>query len=254
MKKELKRSLHRPSVMAEGSHYENTLLLAKQEAYRKWGRKRERISFLCFLLKQMKYGGWKIWGIQGILLGVTGGMVSRFDAYLRTPQNMAKLLLCLSVLVFMTALPFLYRPVRWRMQEVEAATRFSSVKLLTAKLAVIGIGDGLMLGGIFFTALIKTPLRAESAILYLCFPFLLAGGGCLFMLGHFTPGHFLAGSMGLCFAMVFVFSALPGHSGFLCQPSLSAGWTLVCGLLAVFCFRQFVYLVYRSPYTEIQVV
>lgn len=249
---QLKQSLHRhPIAMAGGEALESTILLAGKEVCRKQGRK--RISFSRFLLMQMKFIGWKIWGIQAFPLVLIALIFSRPNEYLQNPLHLTKLLFCLSVLVFMTAIPFLYRCVRYRMQEVEAATRFSSVKLLMAKLILIGMGDIFLLGSIFLTAMLKTSLRADSAILYLCFPFLLAGSGSLFMLGHFSPRQFFAGSMGLCVFLPLAFSSLPGHYTFLFQQSFSGGWMAACAVLTFFCICQFRYIIYRSSYTEMQI-
>lgn len=152
----------------------------------------------------------------------------------------------------MTALPLLYRSARWRMQEIEAAARFSSIKLLLSKLIVIAIGDLSLLGGIFLTALVKTSLRADTIVIYLCFPFLLAGGGCLFMLGHFPPGRFLTGSLLFCSALALTFAFLPEQRRLLFQPTFSAGWAVVCGLLFAFCAHQIRYLIKTSTYVEMQ--
>lgn len=249
---QLKQSLHHPPIaMADGKALESTLLLAGKEVCRKQGR--ERISFTHFLFMQMHFTGWKIWSIQAISLILIALLFSRPNEYLTSPLHLTKLLFCLSVLVFMTAIPFLYRCIRYRMQEVEAATRFSSVKLLMAKLIVIGMGDIFLLGSIFLAAMLKTSLQADSAILYLCFPFLLAGSGSLFMLGHFSPRQFFAGSMGLCAFLALAFSFLPGRYTFLFQQTFSGGWMATCALLTFFCIYQFRYIMYHSSYTEIQI-
>lgn len=250
--KKLKQSLHQAPAMVSEEHFENTLLLAGKEAYRK--QKRKRISFTHFLSMQIKFIGWRIWSIQGVSLLIVGGIISCSYDYWKYPQYMVKLLFCLSVLVFMTALPFIHRSVRYQMQEIEAATHFSSVKLLMAKFAVIGIRDVLMLSGIFFTTIVKTSLQADRAVLYLCFPFLLVCSGCLFMLGHFTPKQFFVGSMGLCSFLVLAFSIVPGHYEHLFRQSFSARWIVICVLLIAFCTHQFRYIIHHSSYAEMQVV
>ncbi|MBD5550504.1 MAG: hypothetical protein HDQ96_04915 [Lachnospiraceae bacterium] len=248
--KKLKRSLHQLPVIESREHFGNTLMLFGKEACER--QKRKRISFAYFLSMQIRFIGWKIWGIQSLSLLLIGKMLFHLYGDLR-PQYMIKLLFCLSVLVFMTALPFIYRSVRWQMQEIEAAARFSSIKLLMAKLVVIGMGDIWILSGIFLTVLVKTPLRAESAIFYLCFPFLLTGSGCLFMLGHLSPGRSLVGSMGLCSGLMLAFAFIPGRYEFVFQQSFSAGWIIICALLLAFCVYQFRYIIYRSAYMEMQV-
>lgn len=250
--KKIKQSLRQSPATVNKNHFESTILLARAEAYRK--QSRERISFTHFLAMQIKFIGWKFWVVQGSFLFVISCMLFPFYEYMKNPQHMAKLLFCISILVFMTALPFIYRSAHYQMQEIESVTRFSSVKLLIAELIVIGIGDIFMLSGIFFTALIKTSLQADSAILYLCFPFLLVCGCCLFMLGHFTPKDFFIGSMGLCSFLVFVFAIAPAHYGFLFQQSFSVKWVIICALLTAFCTQQFRHIMYDSLYVEMQII
>lgn len=246
----LNRALHQPRLQVSEKRLADTVMLAGKMTR----RRREGISFTHFLLLQIKFIGWKIWMVQAGFLAVIIGIIGFLYGknYLDNPQRVVKLLFCLSVFVFMTAVPFIYRSVRYQMQEVEAASRFSSVKLLLAKLIAIGIGDISVLGGIFFITIIKTALQADSAILYLLLPFLILGSGCLFMLGHFTPKRFLAGSMGLCVLLVLACCIVPGHYEYLFQQSFSAGWIVVCLMLAAFCVGQFRYIIYHSTYTEIQ--
>ena len=53
LEKKLKRALHQPYTIANEKHFENTILLVKEEACQK--KKRERISFSRFLIMQTKY-------------------------------------------------------------------------------------------------------------------------------------------------------------------------------------------------------
>ncbi len=250
LEQNIRQSLHQPPSVTDDAHMHDTVLLLRKEICRK--RDRRRISFVCFVGKQLSLIGWKLWSIQGVFLLLTCRVLSGFPDVLNRPQSLAKLLFCLSVAVFMTALPLLGRSVRYQMQEVEAASLFSSVKLLLAKLIVIGIGDLSLLALIFFFTLIKTDLPAQNAAFYLCFPFLLASSGCLFMLGHFPPGKFLTGSLLFCPALILVFSVLPGPRASLFQPSFSKGWFLVCILLFAFCASQLCYIVKASSYEEMQ--
>ena len=250
LEQQLQQSMHRlPSVTNE-AHLHATILLARKEVSQK--QRRRRISFIHFLGKQLSFIGWKIWSIQGLFLLSVYGLYSDFVDYLWTPLRLAKLLFCLSIAVFMTALPLLCRSVRYRMQEIETAARFSSVKLLLARLIVIGVGDITLLSGIFLFTLAKTSLPAGSAVFYLCFPFLLAGGGCLFMLGHFPPGKFLAGSFLFCSALILACSVLSGQHAFWHLQAPPAAQFMICALLAAFCAGQLRYIIRTSSYEEMQ--
>lgn len=250
LEKQLRRSLHGVSAAADRKHVEETKLLAGREVLRKSGR--ERISFLRFLVMQVKFIGWRVWTLQIAFLLVIRGAFHSFYGR-ENLRYMVRLLVCLSVMVLMMALPIIYRCVRYRMQEVEAASRFSSVKLLMAKLAMIGIGDLIILCGIFAAAVWGTSLRADRVFAAICLPFLLAGSGCLYMLGHFKAKQFFAGSMGWCSLFILLSAVWSEQFEALFCRFLNAGGIILCVLLTVFCICQFRYIMYRSPYAEMQI-
>ena len=245
----LRQALQPDYTPTDQKHYETTRLLAHRESCRI--QKRRRISFAPFLAAQIRFIGRKIWIMQGLFLSVIHALLT--SVYRKDqPAYMISLLFCFSVLVLMTALPFLYRSVRYQMQEVESAARFSLVKLLAAKLAMIGIGDLFMLGGIFIIALWETSLPAESIFISLCFPFLLACSGCLFMLGRLDAKSFFVGSMGLCSVLILLAVVFLRHYEALLQYTLSGKWAAVCILLLLVCVREYRYIIYCSSYTEMQ--
>ena len=252
IEQKLSQSLQQVPSILDDSHLQAVTLLVRQEICRKQMRK--RISFTCLLRKQIPLIGWKLWGLQGLFFLAVYAVLSDFSDYLKSPLHLAKLLFCLSVMVVMTALPLLYRSFRYRMQEIEAAARFSSVKLLLARLIVISIGDLSLLGGILLAALAKTSLSADCAVIYLCLPFLLSGSGCLFMLGHLPPGRFFAGSLLFCSVLILVTAVLPGQYALLFHPSSSAVRVILCVLLSVFCAHQFRYIIKISSYEEMQLI
>lgn len=250
LEQRLKQSLHQIPSVNNDSHLHTTILLAEREACLKL--RQERISFTRFLLKQIGFMGWKIWIIQGISLFSITLLIPRFYEDSITLQRMIKRLACLSILIFMTALPLLYRSVRYRMQEIETASRFSGVKLLLARLILIGIGDICLMTGIFFSSIINTLLPADSVFFCLCFPFLLSGSACLYMLGHLTPGQFWAGSLLFCSLLGLLFALIPGQYLFLYQPSLSVLRALLCAFLLALCVHQLHYIIKTSSYEELQ--
>lgn len=249
--KKLKNRLTQFYIAPESSvgeaAFRKTLALAQEEVRQK--QRRQRISFPRFLALQIRFLGWRVWAVQGSLLLTAAGVLRLFlgRPFWEDTHAAAELLFCLSMLVFLTAPPFLYRSVRYRMQEVEAAARFSSVKLLMARLILLGMGDLVLL--LLLTAAART--ATESPVFYVWLPFLLASGGCLFLLGHTSSRQFLAGSMGLCFLLTVLFSA--ADRLYRLPLPVSPVWTVLCLLLAVFCAQQLHYLMYHSPYAEMQV-
>lgn len=246
----LRQVYHAADTTVRPASMSAAVLLARKEAY----SRRQRLSFPQFLSMQIRFIGWKVWAAQAAcLLTVCGLLYNLFgQGYWKDPQSVAGLLVCLSLFTFMTAPPFLYRSIRYRMQEVEAAARFSSVRLLMARLIIIGIGDGVLLSAILLTAAAKTTLQLGGAALSVIFPFLLACSGCLYLLGHVCPRQFLAGSMGLCGFLLMVLSL--AHRHFHLFFRLSPGWIGVCTLLIVFCCHQFHHLLYHYAYAEMQVI
>lgn len=247
LEQQLKQALHQIPVPANNAHIQATILLSKREACLR--QERTRITYFCFLKKQIRFIAWKVWAAQSMLLLIISILLSRFFNPLFMPRQTVKLLACLSVLIFMTALPLLYRSVRYRMQEVETATHFSGVKLLLARLFIIGIGDICLLTGVFLTTVIKTALPADSIVFCLCFPFLLAGCGSLYMLGHFPPRRFFIGSLLYCAFLVTALGILPEQNAFLSHPA--ARITLCCLLFAFF-VQRLRYLMKVSSYEEMQ--
>lgn len=246
----LRQAYQGADVVARLSSMSAAVLLARKEAY----SRRQRLSFPQFLSMQIRFIGWKVWAVQGASLLAVCWLLSHLfgQGYWKDPQSVAGLLVCLSLLTFMSAPPFLYRSIRYRMQEVEAAARFSSVQLLMARLIIIGIGDATFLSGILLTAAVKSTLPLGGAVLSVGFPFLLASGGCLYLLGHVCPRQFLGGSMGLCGFLLMVLSL--AHRHFHLFFRLSPGWIGACALLIVFCCHQFLYLLHNCAYTEMQVI
>ena len=136
---QLRQAYQGADVEVRSSSMSEAILLARKEAY----SRQQRLSFPQFLSMQIRFIGWKVWAVQAACLLTVCGLLSHLlgQGYWKDPQSVAGLLVCLSLLTFMAAPPFLYRSVRYRMQEVEAAARFSSVQLLMARLIIIGIGD-----------------------------------------------------------------------------------------------------------------
>ena len=212
------------------------------------GRRRRRIGFGRFAWIQVRFLGWKIWAAQALLALAVWLLLGREQtlAALWRPQAVAEMLCVLSVLVFMAAPPLLYRSVRFRMHETEAASYFSSARLLMARLLMLGIGNVLLLGSLTLAAALHTALRLSSAAMAVWMPFLLAGSGGLYLLGHASPQWFLWGSLaegGILLAAMF-----SRRMSWLFTPS--PAWAAVCAVLLLFCGSQLHRLLRGCVYAE----
>ncbi len=202
---------------------------------------RRRLHFGQLLLAQMRFLGWKLWTAQGCLLCLAGVLILRVDDrfFWESQQTLVRLLFCLSVLVVMMAIPVLCHSARCRMQEVETASYFSWGRLLLAKLAVIGLGDLALLGGIYAAAMAQAAIGPGSAAFYLVLPFLLSISGCLYLLRRLPLEQYGLGSMAYCAGLLLLGLCFPSSCLWAFQLSLTPAWLWVCGLLAAFCARQF---------------
>ena len=70
----LKDAIKLSDTQISEAHLKKTLLSARQELCRK--SKRERIKFKTFLLQQIRFIGWKIWLVQGLMLAAVCSMLS----------------------------------------------------------------------------------------------------------------------------------------------------------------------------------
>ncbi len=247
----LKQSLHEIPNVENGM--EHMILLARSQASRRY--KRERIPFRWFLTKQVRYIGWKLWAIQGLMLLLFDRMLIQLygERFWDSPTSVARLLFCVSTLVAMMTLPMLYRSRKYRMQEIESASYFSCTKLLMAKLAVIGSGDVLLLAGMFRMTMVRTSTQAGNLAFYLLLPFLVMSAAYLYMMGHCSGNGFFVGSITLGTAMLLFAVALPGRWLPLFQQSMTLGWLIFCIGLLAFSAEQLRYLLHRSPYAELQI-
>lgn len=244
----LRQSLHASPPEEALSCREPLTILARRELRQRLSRR--RVGFGALLWMELRSQCWRHLLIQGIYLLLSAGIIRRIDPalFLSSPGYLVRLLLLLCAGGYLLALPYLCRSLRFRMGEIEAAAYFSSIRLLMARLLLVGLGDLGMLGGLFLA--VRGLLPPASALLFLLLPFLLYSGAGLFLLGHFPPRFLLPVSASVCLILLLLPSALlhPGTA-----PSLPLS-ILACILPAFFCARQLHYLLYRSPYTQLQTV
>ncbi|MDO4281782.1 MAG: hypothetical protein Q4C56_09140 [Peptococcaceae bacterium] len=198
--------------------------------------RQKRIGFAALLGRQVRFLGWRVWLGQLALLVCSQRAMALFygQTLLVEPLYGMRLLALLTLLVTASAWPMLVMADHYRMQEVEAATFFSTQRLLAAKLIIIGVGDAALLAALFALSFCYTQLEAASIVLCLLLPFLLATSSSLTILERFSRAHFLpAGGSALLALYMMLHVAAPwlvrysGWSAALCV--ILAGylaWTL----------------------------
>lgn len=251
-KSSLRHSLHSHATPINERHLSQTILLVHRELSDK--PHHERINFRSFLVLQIRFIGLKIWLLQGLLLAALCYILDMsFGNYLYYNRRYSALLLCsISILVLMMSIPFIQRALRYKMHEVEMSSYFSTAKLLMAKLFIIGIGDIFILGGLLLLTILKASLNMGDALLYLIFPFLLAGYGYLYLLGHIPAQWFSSCSTALCAILYVCIMLLNRFLPELFQQTFSIGWACACAMLLFLCISQFRYIMYHSAYAKVQ--
>lgn len=219
-------------------------------------RARRRIGFGAFLRRQVRFIYCKIWLMQACLLLLLctaleipvqifamsdTGFMARCIAYF---------LCCLSVLVLFSAVPFIYRSIRYTMHELELTTRFSSMRLLAARLLAIGIGNVALLLGVLFFTVIRTSLRIDNVLLYILLPYLAAACGLLYLLGHFPAEKLRIGTAGFACILFLAFLLLKHFWPAFFAQSFSFGWGTVCFILLLLCAKQAHDLMGRPAYAQ----
>lgn len=248
----LKKSLQSDNLTINKTHLQYTLSLLRQEQVSK--DRHERIKLSAFLTLQIKFIGWKIWLMQGLVLAMIFYFLTVIfgDAFDYNKRFAAVLTCSISIMVLMMAIPFIQRSLRYKMHETEMAAYFSSIKLLMAKLLIIGIGDIFILNGLLFLIVFKNYLNIGSALLYIIFPFLLTSWGFMYLLGHIPAQRFSPCCVCLCAILYICIALLNKFVPIVFQQTFSAAWAAVCLVLLILCLSQFRYIIYRSSYAQIQ--
>lgn len=171
-------SLPLPEPRAE--HLTETAALSLA-AYRS-RRPLRRIGVPEMVMSQIRFIAAPIWVLQAVIVLSMCLMLYLASAAEDFEADGPALLSMSSVFVAMSVLPFHGRSRRFKMCEIEGATRASYGKLILAKLCVLGLGDAICLAAL---SRVSTGLLTGAAGLVLScivLPFLLCCTGVLFIL------------------------------------------------------------------------
>lgn len=238
LENQIRQCVARPSAEPDRAAFEQTLWLAKKELQIRSNR--QRIHFPAFLLMQIKYTGTRIWLVQAVLLAlsVSGLWTIYGDPYFYAPRHVAILLCAAAMLVFLTAIPFIHRSYRYRMAEMEAATTFSSIHLLWARLIITGTGDAAIIAAIIKITVFRTDFGISSAFLYLIVPLLAACFAALYLSRHVKTAHFPYYSGGICLFMLGMILVLNRWYPQCFEQTFSIKWCIICTALFLLCAYQ----------------
>lgn len=247
----LRRDLHSPEITINKSHLQHTLLSAHREILAKQPDK--HIAFCNFLILQIRFIARKIWLLQGLVLVILSFILTfLFKANIYDKHHIAIQLCSLSIVILMTSVPLIQRSIHYQMHECESASYFSTVRLLMAKLLIIGIGDIIMLSVLLLITICSTYLNIGSALLYLILPFLLTLYCYLYLLAHIPAKWFSSCCIGLCSLLYLCIVLLNRFVPTFFNQNFSIGWIIVCLLFVFLCFSQLRYIICDSEYAELQ--
>lgn len=242
----LRKCLKHSSVSVRDSALKQTVLLAKHEIQSK--KKKQRIGFGKFLLLQIKLSGWKIWLIQLCLtIGMTGFLQGFYrNLYIMTPRRIAIILCLVAFLISFTVIPSIYRSFYYKMTEIEAVTRNSSIKLVLSQLLMIGVGDGVMIGIVTMLTVVKTNFSTGRTLFYMLVPLLIIWFSVIVLLRYIGIKKFpYYGFMLYCFLFVLMMLFNRCYTKWY-EQTFSAQWIVICGALFLSCIYQLQNLLKQS--------
>ncbi len=249
----LQDTLQRNPVIDE-SHLKRTLTKAEMELSKR--KKRDRIGFLEFFIRQIKYLSVPIWCLQGILLFfLLSTLGYLYGALAMTSEKQLAVLLCSCViLILLTTIPVIERSIRYQMNMVEAATKFSIKSILAAKLLTIGLGDGAMIVAVMLFTVKQTSLSILQAITYLMVPFLLLSSVALYLIGHVAVEKYVKGCVTASMILFLVVFLLGENSPWILKEAFITERVVFCLVLCVVLLKQIQYIRNHSSIAELQIV
>ena len=205
-------------------------------SYRQAEERKRTLNFGGLILRQIRYTGCQVWLWQAVLfLGIMAVYHCVFrpvgdEADLFFYRRFRSFLSGAGLLSAWSSVPFLFRSFRWKMSEVETASRFSALYLRAAQLLIMGGGSTLMMAGTGGAVLFQSMAGIEEVALYLLLPFLILGSCILHLLRKGEPDLLLRNCSGAGAALMLLFlgwDQISRKAGY--QPEGPGIWFL-CGV------------------------
>lgn len=230
IEKKLLQCLHENTEPDMEERQREAVILAARQAYRAASPKR-RISFWQFMAGQARFLGWKIWGMQAAALAAMYVFIYTFcngDVAYVLERRLPVLLCFGSVILLFPTLPMLVRSRRYQMAETEQVCRFSSNRLMIARLLMIGAGDFLTLALLFSFTVAGIGGNPGIVVLYLLVPFLILGSIYITIAVHVEIQYVLKACLaaGMIAVAALLFLYYFCYSFY--EHSFGAGWAAVC--------------------------
>lgn len=157
------------------------------------------------VMSQIRFIAAPIWVLQAVIVLCMCLMLHLASAAEDFEADGPALLSMSSVFVAMSVLPFHGRSRRFKMCEIEGATRASHGKLILAKLCVLGLGDAICLAALSWVSAGLLTGAAGLVLSCIVLPFLLCCTGVLFILDR------ARGEQGMLIALGFGLGLAAGY-------------------------------------------
>lgn len=252
--REVKRSLGCFTVQVRQEQVNKTITAL--HAYFEKNPQKHNISFMETAVRFIRFTAWKIWLVQGLVMVLMSRILLDFqDGQMAWTLGTSIKILCLfcGTIPFIV-FPFLYRSLRYRMQEIEMAAHFSYAKQMLVKLCVVEAGNVCMLAGGIVISVAVLRLQTLTALTYGMLSFLLLTTVLLLAIAHLA----LYKAMAVCGGSYVLFFAVLEQGTFwpaqVISVPVGVAAALACIFLCYVSFRQMRRILYSPSYQELHLV
>ena len=196
----IRRDLHQFSVPpCSQSEMEETIRLAKRAYQERLLSKRAELWE--FIAAQVHFIGRWVWLSQAAILLIFSIIFSQCRIGTADMQSVFLLLSSVASLIAFVGFPEIMKSYSHNMEEIEACTRFSTRKLMGARMLILGVADLCSLTVILAVSAVGNTSLILRMILYLFVPFNVICSICLTMLEHIknrNSGYYCGAICAVC--------------------------------------------------------
>lgn len=226
--KEIKKKLMAYEVVAADLEKMNA---GKKEIEKMYGTRKKSISYGAFLIEQVRFiqlSSWLLEGMVLLFLFVSACMLVDSMDYLEA----VGLSSALTPLIIVMQAEAFGKSFSFKMNELEAATKFSLKHLVTARLCIFGVVNLVSLSAwiVFLSHLLK--MHILYMIAYTCVPFNIATIGMFLILLYGSEQDFIYKAGALTLMVVVVFFGFSIRPQIYYAKNMISVWIVLLGLTA----------------------
>lgn len=217
--------------------------------YQKTKKRGNGINLFWLAIRQIPYMGKQTWMLQVMLSFFLMAVWKMQMLILRDAQMTGDLsgasfrisvFLCMSgLLAAWSNVPLLFRSVRWKMAETEAAAGCSASRIYLARLIITGMGTMVMIAGVSIYMSLREWVKFRELGAYLFLPFLLLGSLILYFLRKARWNRFLFQCSGAGVLLLLLFAGIRKWSVVNGYLNVGVSVWILCAAAAAGCGAQF---------------